>query len=159
MNLRRTLILAISGIAVFAAGAVATIALGSPGSGVVTTILGHRATLSDSVQVNDDRIKFQTKDPTDFQVQTLTFQPHGFSGWHHHPGVVMVLVESVHVTTHDDNCQTRTYVPHEVFVESGTEPGLVSNESDTDIAVTYATLVAPAGSPFRIEDDPPPCAS
>src|SRR6266508_4435394 len=34
----------------------------------------------------------------------------------------MVIVESGHVTTHDENCQTRTYGPHEVFIESGTEP-------------------------------------
>ena len=140
------------------AAAVAAIALGSPGSGSVTTVLGHRAALPNSVQVNDDRIKFQTKDPTDFLVQTITFQPHGFSGWHAHPGVVMVVVESGQITTHDENCKTKTYGPHEVFVESGTAPFMVSNESNTDNAVVYATLVAPAGSPFRVETDPPPCA-
>jgi len=68
----------------------------------------------------------------------------------------MVIVESGHVTTHDENCQTRTYGPHEVFIESGTEPGMVRN--DTVLAVTYVTLIAPAGSPFRVETDPPPCA-
>ena len=159
MNLRRTLILAVGGIAVFAAGAVATIALGSTGSGTSAEIIAHRATLSDSVQVNDDRIKFQTKDPTDFVVQRVTFLPHASSGWHHHPGVAMVVVESGHVTTHDENCQTRTYGPHEVFVVSGSAPSEVTNDSDTETAVQVATQVAPAGSPFRVEDDPPPCAS
>jgi quercetin dioxygenase-like cupin family protein len=139
-------------------GAVAAIALGSPGAGTTTTILGHRATLSESVQVNDDRIKFQTKDPTDFLVQTITFDPHGYTGWHHHPGVVIVVVESGEVTTHDENCQTRTYGPHEVFVESGTTPFMVSNESHTQNAVVYATLIAPTGSVFRMETDIPPCA-
>ena len=43
----------------------ATIALANPGTLITTTILGHRATLADSVDVNQDRIKFQTKDPTD----------------------------------------------------------------------------------------------
>jgi quercetin dioxygenase-like cupin family protein len=136
----------------------ATIALANPGTLITTTILGHRATLADSVEVNQDRIKFQTKDPTDVLVQTITFQPHGSSGWHFHPGVVIVVVESGQVTTHDANCQTRTYGPHESFVESGTSPFMVSNESDTTNAVVYATLVAPAGSPFRIETDPPACA-
>ena len=59
-----------------------TVALASPGSGGVTTILASRAPLSDSVQVNDEKIKLQTKDATDFLVQTITFQPNGFSGWH-----------------------------------------------------------------------------
>jgi len=135
-----------------------TIAVASPGSGGVTTILASRAPLSDSVQVNDEKIKFQTKDATDFLVQTITFQPNGFSGWHYHPGVVMVVVQSGQITTHDENCQTRTYGPHETFVESGTAPFMVSNESSTENAVVYATLVVPAGSPFRIETDPPPCA-
>ncbi len=136
----------------------ATIALANPGTLITTTILGHRATLADSVDVNQDRIKFQTKDPTDVLVQTIPFQPHGSTGWHFHPGVVIVVVESGQVTTHDANCQTRTYGPHESFVESGTTPFMVSNESDTTNAVVYATLVAPAGTPFRIETDLPACA-
>lgn len=70
----------------------------------------------------------------------------------------MVLVKSGHVTTHDENCQTKTYGPGEAFVESGTAPFMVSNESDTETAVDVATQVAPTGSAFRIEDDPPPCA-
>ena len=137
---------------------VGTVSFASPGAGGVTTILASRAPLSDSVQVNDERIKFQTKDATDFLVQTITFQPNGFSGWHYHPGVVMVVVQSGQITTHDENCQTRTYGPHETFVESGTAPFMVSNESSTENAVVFATLMVPAGSPFRIETDPPPCA-
>jgi len=125
---------------------------------ITTTILGHRATLSDSVQVNQDRVKFQTKDPTDVLVQTISFQPGGTSGWHFHPGVVIVVVESGQVTTHDAGCQTAKYGPHQSFVESGTEPFMVSNESASDKAVVYATLVVPAGSPFRIETAPPACA-
>ncbi len=157
MNLFRKLILGLAGITVVA-GSGATIALASPGSGFTPTILAHRATLSDSVQVNDDRIKLQTKDPTDVQVQTITYAPHGFSGWHFHPGLVIVVVESGHVTAHYSDCHTRIYGPHETFVESGTAPFMASNESDTESAVVYATFIAPAGSPFRIETNPPACA-
>src|SRR6476659_4155342 len=110
--------------AVVASGA--TLAVANPGTLITTTILGHRATLENSVQVNDDRIKLQTKDPTDVQVQTITFQPHGNSGWHFHPGVVIVVVESGQVTTHNASCQTATYGPHQSFVESGAQPFMVS---------------------------------
>ncbi len=108
--------------------------------------------------MNQDRVKFQTKDPTDILVQTVTFNPHGSSGWHFHPGLVIVVVESGQVTTHDANCQTTTYGPHQSFVESGTTPFMVSNESDTIPAVVYATIVVAAGSQFRIETFPPACA-
>src|SRR5437660_1627631 len=156
MKLIRNLALSAGAVTVITAAG-ATIAVATPGSLITTTILGHRATLSDSVQLNQDRIKFQTKDPTDALMQTITFQPHGTSGWHFHPGVVIVVVESGHVTTHDANCETRTYGPHESFVESGSAH-MVSNESQMANATVYATLVVPAGSPFRIETAPPPCS-
>ncbi len=157
MNLVRKLVLGLAGITIIG-GAGATVALANAGTGALTTVLGHRATLSESVHVNQDRVKFQTKDPTDVLVQTITFQPQGSSGWHFHPGLVIVVVESGEVTTHDANCQTKTYGPHQSFVESGTDPFMVSNENATVKAVVYATLVVPAGSPFRIESAPPACA-
>jgi quercetin dioxygenase-like cupin family protein len=159
MKRNRIRALAATGIAIFTAAAIAAVALASAGSGTSTEILAPRSALSESVEVNQDRIKFQTKDATDLVTQQVTFAPGAYSGWHHHPGVILVLVKSGHVTTHDENCQTKTYGPREAFVESGTEPFMVSNESATETAVDVATQVAPAGSSFRIEDDPPACAT
>jgi quercetin dioxygenase-like cupin family protein len=157
MKLFRKLVVALGSVAVIAAGG-ATIALANAGTLSTTTVLGHRATLSNSVRVNQDRVKFQTKDPSDVLVQTITFKPHGTSGWHFHPGVVIVVVEAGQVTTHDSDCHTTTFGAHQSFVESGTEPFMVSNESGTVDAVVYATLVVPAAGPFRIETAPPACA-
>ncbi len=138
-------------------GAVTAIAIANPGTSTSTT-LAPRSTLSESIQANDNRIKFQTKDPTDLVTQQVTFAAGTNSGWHHHPGVILVLVKSGTVTVHDENCQTKSYSAQQAFIEGGTEPMLVSNEG-SETAVDVATQVAPAGSPFRIEDDPPPCAS
>lgn len=147
----------VSAVAVLAALA-APITLASPASGTSSQILGHRATLSDSVQINEDRIKFQTKEPTDFQMQTITFLPGGYSGWHHHPGIIWVIVESGQITTYDEKCQAmKTVMAGQTFIESGHEAILVRNEGTTN-ATVYNAQVAPAGSPFRVEDDPPPCA-
>jgi quercetin dioxygenase-like cupin family protein len=155
--MKRNRRLALASIVVAGAAAATTVALANPGNSV-TTILGHRATLTDSVEVNQDRIKFQTKDPVDLITQKVTFGPHATSGWHYHPGVVLVVVESGQVTTHDANCNTKTYEAGQAFVESGTDPFMVSNEDDTVPAVDVATIASPAGGPFRIETDPPPCA-
>src|ERR1700730_8286349 len=157
MKLFRRLVLAVGGITVIAAAG-STIALASTGSLATTTILGHRAVLAEDVKVHQNQVRFQTKDSTDVMMQTITFQPHGNSGWHFHPGVVSVVVESAHVTIHNAACQTSTYGPHQAFVESGTAPFMVSNESGTENAVVYATLVVPTGSPFRIETAVPSCA-
>ena len=155
------LLTAAAGVAVV--GTLAAVALGSPGSGRVTTLLVAKADNNETVQLNSDRIKFQTKGPTDVRVQTITFAPGGRSGWNHKPGFVLVAVLSGEVTKFDSHCNGTTYGPDSpngaVFVEYGDHPEEVRNMSDAP-ATVYATLIAPDADPpvFRIEDDPPPCA-
>jgi len=111
--------------------------------------------------LNSDRVKFQTKDPTDVRVQKLVFAAGAYSGWHHHPGIVVVAVESGAVTLWDSDCTSKTYGPGlpngGVFVEGGDDPVQATSASGATVYVTY---VAPNANPpvFRIEDDPPPCA-
>ena len=155
------LLTAVVGVAVV--GTFAAVALGSPGSGNVITILVGKADLNEAVHLNSDRIKFQTKGPTDVRVQTITFAPGGYSGWNHKPGFALVAVQSGEVTQFDPQCNGTTYGPNSpngaVFMEYGDEPEEVRNTSSAP-ATVYATLVAPDADPavFRIEDDPPPCA-
>jgi hypothetical protein len=139
----------------------AAVALGSPASGVTTTVLVAKADFDRAVHVNSDRVKFQTKDATDVRVSKLEFAPGSSSGWHHHPGIVVVTVASGSVTVWDENCNTEAYGPGlpngAVFVEGGDEPGQVTTTSG---ATNYVTNIAPNADPpvFRVEDDPPPCA-
>jgi quercetin dioxygenase-like cupin family protein len=157
MTHHRRRVLAVIALTSVVAVVAATIALASPGTST-SQILASRSTLSDSIEVNQDRIKFQTKDPTDLVTQQVTFAPGAYSGWHHHPGVILVLVKTGTVTVWDESCQKTTYSAGHAFIEGGTEPMMVSNEG-SETAVDVATQVAPAGSPFRVEDDPPPCAT
>jgi hypothetical protein len=135
-------------------------AFGSPPSGFTPTPLVV-ANFDHTVHANSDRVKFQTKDPTDVAVQKVVWDPGGSSGWHHHPGVVIVAVQSGSVTVWDSDCNGAAYGPGlpngAVFVERGDQPGQVTS---ADGATAYATFVAPNANPpvFRIEDDPPPCA-
>jgi hypothetical protein len=106
------------------------------------------------------RVKFQTKDATDFRIQRLDFAPGAFSGWHHHPGIIIVAVASGAVTLWDSDCNSKTYGPGlpngAVFVEGGDEPVQATSASG---ATAYVTYVAPSADPpvFRIEDDVVPC--
>lgn len=147
-------------LAVVAVGATATgVALASPGSGLTPVWLVQKADLQDVVHANSDRIKLQTKDPTDVRVQKITFGAGSYSGWHHHPGLVVVAVESGSVTLTDAACRSRTYGPGlpagAVFVESGDR---AAQASSTHGAVVYVTYVQPDGQPPRLEDAPPACA-
>jgi hypothetical protein len=142
------------------AGALEPVAFASPPSGFTPTIL-VKADFDQTVRLNSDKVKFQTKDPTDVMVQKIVLDPGGSSGWHHHPGVVIIAVQSGSVTVWDSACNQTTYGPGlsngAVATESGHEPGQVTS---SDGATTYTTLVAPSADPpvFRFEDDAPPCA-
>jgi hypothetical protein len=152
---------AFAGVAVIAT--FAAVALGSMGTNFTPTTLVI-GTLVNSAQENSDRVKFQTKDPTDVRVQSIVIGAGGNSGWHHHPGIVIATVLSGQVTFTRSDCSSTTYGPGRsagsVFVEGGDNPGRASSVGG---ATLYATFVAPhVNSPdglFRIEDDPPPCAS
>jgi len=76
-------------IAVAVVGTSAAIALGSAGVGFTPENL-VTGQIANEVHMNSDRIKFQTKGPTDSRVQKIVIAAGGFSGWHHHPGIVIV---------------------------------------------------------------------
>ena len=164
LNMQRKharLLTAIVGVAVV--GTLAAVALGSAGGGNVITLLVAKADFNETVHLNSDRIKFQTKGPTDVRIRTITFAPGGYSGWHHDPGFALVTVKSGEMTEVDSQCNATTYGPNSpngaVFVEYGDEPGEIRNTGSVQ-ATIYSTVVAPDADPpvFRIEDDPPPCA-
>jgi hypothetical protein len=153
-------------------GTFATVALGSHASNLFPvppdgippdTETFVTANLDETVQWNSDRVKFQTKGPTDVRVQRIVVGAGGFSGWHHHPGIVIVAVQSGDLTFTHSDCSSMTYGPGQlagaVFVEGGDEPGQASSVGG---ATLYVTFIAPSADPFvfRIDDhnfQPPSC--
>ena len=120
------------------------------------------ANFDEAVQVNSDRVKLQTKGPTDVRVQKLNVGVGGYSGWHHHPGLVIVTVAAGSLTYTLSDCSSKTYGPGlpngAVFVESGDQPAQASSATG---ATLYATYIAPSADPFqfRIDDHEAPGCS
>jgi quercetin dioxygenase-like cupin family protein len=147
--------------ALAASGIIATVALASPpqnfsAEGLVAGDLKKLA----NVNFNGEIIKFQTSLPTDTSVVKLVFGANGKSGWHHHPGMVLVQVANGRVTVTDGFCNSKTYgaglANGSVFVEGAT----IHNVSSVGGAVAYATAIVQEADPkvFRLEDSAPPCA-
>jgi quercetin dioxygenase-like cupin family protein len=140
-------------------GVAAAAAVASPPFQFFATNLVAEAELTERVHVNSDRVKFKTKDPVDVRVQEVTVAPGGRSGWHHHPGMVIVAVQTGAVTVVHADCNGTTYgvgSPNgSVFVESGDQPAEVRNATEQPVKL-YATFIAPDADPgvFRIEDEP-----
>jgi quercetin dioxygenase-like cupin family protein len=153
----RSPLLALALVLVFAGTVLATAR-----SGFNSTIVS-RGTLSESVHYNTGAVKFQTKGSVAFVTATVTIDPLGYSGWHSHPGVVLVTVASGSLVVYDEHCVGTTHTantPSSAFTESGDEPGFVRNESATTPEVSNVVYIVPAGVQnmgLRIDRNAPAC--
>ena len=155
----REFVAAVAGAAV--AGTIPSPASASPPSNVTVENFAT-ADLDQDVQVNNDRVKFQTKDPTDIRVQRLTFGANSTTGWHHHPGLVMVVVQSGTISLWETDCSQKQYGPGSpngaVFIEALPNAHQATSQNGATVYVTY---VAPSADPpvFRVEEQVPFCAT
>ncbi|MBI3746866.1 MAG: hypothetical protein HY264_10180, partial [Chloroflexi bacterium] len=83
----RSPLLALALVVVFAGTALATGA-----SGFAATPLA-RGTIGEPFHVNVGDLKLQTKGAVDVVTATVVVSPGGTSGWHSHPGIVIVTVK------------------------------------------------------------------
>ena len=93
----------------------------------------------------------------DVAVATVKFDPGASSGWHHHPGVVLVVVQRGTLTHYNPRCHKRHYSKGDVLVEAGNKPGLVRNNGSVEV-VAQATFIVPTQTPaegLRIDDPQP----
>jgi hypothetical protein len=121
-------------------------------------------------------VEIKAKDNTDIAVSNVVVAPGGTSGWHSHPGPVLVIVKTGTITFYragkhggqngdhenGDNrrnaptCSRTDYPAGSAFVEVPA-PGhvmLAKNEGSIEATVT-ATYFAPPGAALRIDQDAP----
>ena len=150
-----------------------TAALATPARGLISTVLA-RGTLVEPVSADSDGVRLTTDETTDHTVQTITFPPGSSSGWHTHPGVVLVTVASGTLTRYNGHCMSEPVTAGQTFYESRRlsespftfrgrfvpaeeHPTLVRNEG-TEPVVVYVTYILPTGAPLRIDLPNPGCA-
>lgn len=142
--------------------------LASPGSGILSATVVARAAFVDPTD-----IKFKIDDggqdiilapqAQETVMQQITIGPGGHTGWHSHPGPVVVLVKAGALTFYsgdDQACTPRTYTAGQAFVDSGQgHVHIARNLSTTDNLELWATYFdVPAGAPFRLDrTDPGNC--
>ena len=136
--------------------ALAALAAGPPVVSAISATLFTTGVLDERVNVNNDRIRFKTKDPTDVHVQEARFAPGDVVDWHDHPGFALISVKSGTMTFYV-GCEAHVTGPGEAMVESG-GPTKAVNEGTTD-ALFYVTYVVPRGAPRTVPTDPPDCES
>jgi quercetin dioxygenase-like cupin family protein len=118
------------------------IALATPATGVRAVTERVVGTLWNDLHLNSDRIKFQTKDPVDVVVDDITYQPGATSGWHTHPGFVIVIIRTGNLNFYHADCTFDALGPGSTFVETGDDVVNARNESTRPVTLT-ATYVVP----------------
>lgn len=135
-------------------------ALATVGSGVAGTVL-MRAAFADPT---DLKLKVTTprgqevinvRSAQDTVMQKITIAPGGHTGWHSHPGPVVVLVRgSLTLYSGDDpTCTGRTYTDGQAFIDHGqghVHIGRNESAQPTELWVTYFDV--PPGQSFRIDE-------
>ena len=144
------------GAAALAAAGIAY-ATGFVGSPTITTLA--TGSLPDATQLNASRIKFETKDPTTVVQQSITWHAGDSSGWHSHPGFVLVVVKSGPLYYETADCVTHTYASGQMFIESGSDPARVVQPAGASDATIYETYVIPADRPARVDAQAPSCGT
>jgi quercetin dioxygenase-like cupin family protein len=164
MNSREaTLLAATAAFALTTGPAVAT-----PPSGVVGTVVA-RGDFADPVDIKfkigeDSQEVIHAPNARQTVMQSIVVGPGGHTGWHSHPGPVVVLVKSGELTLYsadDASCGARTYTTGQAFIDHGQGHAHIafntSAGGNTELWVTYFDV--PPGGPFRIDaPDPGHCA-
>ena len=140
--------------------AIAGAALATPGIGVLSAPVHARGTIEDSSMIRRAgfellRMGFQ-HGSVDVATQQITIAAGGTTGWHGHPGPVLVTIKSGALTVvyaDDRFCQGTTYTAGQSFVDFGNvnvHTALNRGETPVEFWATYVVPGAP-GSPFRID--------
>ncbi|MDP9235347.1 MAG: cupin domain-containing protein [Actinomycetota bacterium] len=147
--MKRSIVLVIA-LVVVIGGISAGLSLATPGAGTVSAEFGRRTV--QALHVNMSK-------KGDIVVAENSYAPGGYSGWHSHPGKVVIAVQRGAITIYrgdDPQCQGKTFQAGQVFIE---RPGVVydgRNESTTTAAVLNATFFnVPEGGAVRIDQPQP----
>ena len=151
---------------VIAAGAAALggAAFATPGGGIISAAVVARAAFAEPVDM-----KFKVGlNPTDVLhvdnakdtvMQQITIAPGGTTGWHSHPGPVVVLIASGTMSfygSEDPSCTAKAYSTGQAFIDSGQGHVHIARNEGTENLVLWATYFdVPPGQAFRIDAPSP----
>lgn len=124
--------------------------------GFSAEVLAPHATFADEVSA-EFRVNYEAggedvvtlDDASTAVVAKVTWQPGGTTGWHTHPGPVLVnIVQGELEIVHAEDCKTHTYTAGEAFVDTGQHNEVATNPNETECTVAYAIFLGvPDGAP------------
>ena len=106
---------------------------------------------------NEWSAKLITSGPSNFIVLDGSYFPGGHTGWHSHPGILLLTVTEGSIEWYNSNCEKTVYNVGDCLTENTAvhyfrNVGLVN-------ARVMATFVIAKGQPRRIDQPAPACAT
>jgi hypothetical protein len=114
---------------------------------------GNLGTFNIQSKAHGYDVRLKSNDNTDIAVTDITVAPGGHSGWHYHPGPVLVVVKTGAITFYHGNDPTCTGTRHPAgtaFIEADALVGIARNEEPIETTIV-ATFFVPAGGATRID--------
>ena len=146
-------------LGVTASGLVGGVAVATPGL-FVSASTPVRGTIAEPFKVQVDGVlKLKTKRPIDVVDQAITIEPGGHTGWHSHPGPVLVVVKAGTFTLYDGDdpgCTPHVVNAGSTFVDEGGGHVHIGRNEGTTAVELSATYLLPAGAGPRTDVASPP---
>jgi quercetin dioxygenase-like cupin family protein len=117
------------------------VAWATPGDGISSSLLAGPVTVN--------KIK-----PYEFRVMEFHIVPGGHTGWHSHPGPVVVMITAGTMTLEQADGSTAVYRTGRGFVETPGQVNIGRNEGNSDLKLV-AFILTPLGAPVRIDEPQP----
>jgi quercetin dioxygenase-like cupin family protein len=129
------------------------------GVGFTSTVVGRGNLGTFHIQSKADGydVELKSHDDTDIAVANIAIAAGGTSGWHKHPGPVIVVVKTGTLTFYygdDPTCSPTVRPAGSSFVEEGGMVHIARNEGAVE-ATTVATYFVPKGAATRIDEPAP----
>jgi len=87
---------------------------------------------------------------------TKVEEKRGRTGWHSHPGLLMIAIKEGSIDFYDQDCRKRSYSAGQSFTESA-DPHNAFNTGTINVRLLISYVIK-KGEPRRIEQAQPPCA-
>src|SRR4051794_36084455 len=151
-------------LAISAAAVIVSIngAIATKPDGVVSNVIlaqgDSPGAIKERIQAGADwKLTLETQGESEVFHQDLVIGPGGRTGWHSHPGLLLITVKEGTLDFYDKDCRKRTYAASQSFTESA-EPHNLFNRGSGNARLLAAYIVK-KGEPRRTESEQPACAA
>ena len=105
-------------------------------------------------QSAESNLNLHVQGPSDVLQTQLIFQPGGDTGWHHHPGPVVVVVKTGALTEQNSDGCLVVHPAGSVFFETKEEVHRAFNQTG-GVVEAFVTFISPSGAPPLIPEVDP----